>query len=221
MEQPEAAETACAVKTESLSHEHDENKRYKGYTMINPLICMIKRPIMRRRNAKKLAAPGHEYSESRYVSLNGVEQWITIRGEKASNPCILMVHGGPGATYTLFSPLLVDWEAHFTLIQWDQIGSGKTFQKNGAVEPLSFDRISCDGIALAHYLREYLGCKKIILMGSSAGSLIGLKMIRKAPECFLAYIGVNQNTPERVFFTRPCGNTPGNTTKRRCDFLKR
>lgn len=34
--------------------------------------------------------------ETRFVTLGGVEQWITIRGANHANPVLLIVHGGPG-----------------------------------------------------------------------------------------------------------------------------
>ena len=61
------------------------------------------------------------------VTLNGSEQWITIRGQDRSNPVLLNLGmGGPGgggfATRTLFTPL----EAHFTVVSWDEPGTGKS-----------------------------------------------------------------------------------------------
>jgi pimeloyl-ACP methyl ester carboxylesterase len=168
--------------------------------MANPFLCMMLRPFMQKKNAKKLAAGNNEINESRYISINGVEQWITIRGQKKSNPVILIVHGGPGSTYTPFNVLLLEWEKHFTIVQWDQIGSGKTYKKNGATPNLCFERIAEDGIELARYLCDYLRHEKIILLGSSAGSLIGIKMIQKAPQLFCAYIGAEQNSPDTGVF---------------------
>jgi hypothetical protein len=34
--------------------------------------------------------------EERFVTLGGIEQWITIRGANRANPVLLIVHGGPG-----------------------------------------------------------------------------------------------------------------------------
>jgi pimeloyl-ACP methyl ester carboxylesterase len=155
---------------------------------------------MRNINAKKLASGKNELNESRYVSINGIEQWITIRGQNKNNPIILILHGGPGSTYTPFSVFLMDWEKYFTIVQWDQTGSGKTFKKNGVVENVSFSKLADDGIELTKYICAYLNCEKIILMGSSAGSLIGLKMIKKSPERFSAYVGAEQNSPDTGLF---------------------
>jgi hypothetical protein len=34
--------------------------------------------------------------EARFITLGGIEQWITIRGDDDSKPVLLLVHGGPG-----------------------------------------------------------------------------------------------------------------------------
>ena len=34
--------------------------------------------------------------EATYVEIDGIEQWITIRGEDRNNPLLLFLHGGPG-----------------------------------------------------------------------------------------------------------------------------
>jgi hypothetical protein len=86
--------------------------------MANPVVCMLLRPFMRKRNAQKLASANSEINESRYVSINGVDQWITVRGQKKSNPVILIVHGGPGSTYTPFNVFLLDWEKYFTIYRF-------------------------------------------------------------------------------------------------------
>jgi pimeloyl-ACP methyl ester carboxylesterase len=98
--------------------------------MANPFICMIKRPFKRNETTKKLVINTENgIYEKRFVEIGEIEQWITIRGQNKNNPAILFLHGGPDSTYTPFNSWLLDWEKYFTIIQWDQIGSGKTFKK--------------------------------------------------------------------------------------------
>jgi pimeloyl-ACP methyl ester carboxylesterase len=110
---------------------------------------------------------------------------------------LLILHGGPGSPYTPFNSWLGEWEHSFTVAQWDQRGSGKTFRKNGeaATGLLSFEKLASDGIELTEYLCAHLGHKKIVLLGSSVGSFIGLLMIRHHPELYHAYVGADQNGP--------------------------
>ena len=40
-------------------------------------------------------SPATKIDEQGFVSIGGIEQWITIRMSKSDNPVILFVHGGP------------------------------------------------------------------------------------------------------------------------------
>jgi pimeloyl-ACP methyl ester carboxylesterase len=124
-----------------------------------------------------------------------MEQWVTIRGPDRANPVLLFLHGGPGDvtscwTFALFAP----WEEHFTVVQWDQRGAGRTLKKSGtaAAPTLTVERMAHDGIELAEYLRKHLGKEKIIVVAHSFGSLLGLEMVRARPDLFYAYVGTGQ-----------------------------
>ncbi len=140
-------------------------------------------------------------SEKKYVNIGGIEQWITIEGSDVKNPVILFIHGGPGSVLSPYSDQIYgSWKDEFTVVQWDQRGAGRTFGKNvtGNVEeymfsnPLTIEQMVNDGIELAEYLIQHLGKEKIILLGSSWGSVLGLKMALKHPDLFYAYVGHSQ-----------------------------
>ena len=38
--------------------------------------------------------------ENKYITINGIEQYLQIRGEDRNNPIILWLHGGPGFPLT-------------------------------------------------------------------------------------------------------------------------
>jgi len=160
------------------------------------LIMLGIREIYKFNNAQKLKIDGPNIiDEQMYVEIGGIDQWITIRGEDRANPILLTVPGGPGSTYTVFNSLLREWEKHFTVVQWDPRGAGKTFGKNGieGSGSLTFDLLVHDGIELSEYLLEYFGQEKLILLGSSVGSIIAMKMVKEKPELFHAYVGTDQN----------------------------
>lgn len=152
--------------------------------------------FLRARNAKQYAISSPKgMDESSYVTLGGIEQWVTIRGEDRNNPVLLFLHGGPGDvtnpwSFALFAP----WERHFTVVQWDERGAGRTLRKNGpGIAPtITVDRMVQDGVELTEYLRKHLHKEKIILVGHSFGSILGLKMARAKPEFFYAYVGTGQ-----------------------------
>src|SRR5208282_3179916 len=152
--------------------------------------------FLRSRNEKQFAiASAKGIDEARFVTIGGIEQWVTIRGENRDNPVLLFLHGGPGDvtnpwTFELFAP----WEQQFTVVQWDQRGAGRTFGKSGpAIAPsITVDRMVQDGIELSEYLRKHLGKDKIVLVGHSFGSILGIRMARARPDLFYAYVGTGQ-----------------------------
>jgi pimeloyl-ACP methyl ester carboxylesterase len=70
-------------------------------------------------------------AEERLVRVGGIDQWIQIRGEDRDNPVLLVLHGGPGWPNAVFTLPLRSWEQHFTVVQWDHRGVGKTLGRNG------------------------------------------------------------------------------------------
>ncbi|MBZ3925610.1 alpha/beta fold hydrolase [Xanthomonas citri] len=61
------------------------------------------------------------------MQIGGIQQWVTIEGQDCRNPVVLIVHGGPGNPNTPFAHRLFgSWTRDFTIVQWDQRGSGKT-----------------------------------------------------------------------------------------------
>ncbi|MFZ0635741.1 MAG: alpha/beta hydrolase [Candidatus Acidiferrales bacterium] len=152
--------------------------------------------FLRTRNAQQYAISSPKgIDEASYVTVGGIEQWITIRGQNRDNPVLLFLHGGPGDVtnpwaFALFAP----WEKYFTVVQWDQRGAGRTLRKSGpAVAPtITVDRMAQDGIELTEYLRKHLGKEKIIIVAHSFGSILGLRMAKARPDLFYAYVGTGQ-----------------------------
>ena len=129
--------------------------------------------------------------EARFVSLGGIKQWVTIRGANRANPVLLILHGGPGDAQSSLHSVYAVYEQDFTIVQWDQRGAGKTYVKNPNSLP-ERERVELDGIELAQYLCDYLARKKILLLGHSWGSYLGIGMVQRRPELFAAYIGTGQ-----------------------------
>lgn len=141
--------------------------------------------------------------EQGYIPLNGIEHWLTVQGDDCRNPVLLFIHGGPGNPMSPFAEKVYgDWARHFTLVQWDQRGAGRTYARNLPVrelEPEEFERtpltlalMAQDGIAVAEYLQRRLGHAKLILTGSSWGSALAVEMAHQRPDLFHAYLSVAQ-----------------------------
>jgi pimeloyl-ACP methyl ester carboxylesterase len=143
----------------------------------------------------------HTFFEERFIFINGIEQWVTIKGD-SSKPAILFLHGGPGSTMSPYADnVYKDWEKDFIIVQWDQRGAGRTYGRNAPGElspeylhanPLTREQIAADGIALSEYLLKRLGKQKLILFGTSWGSVLGVTIVSKRPDLFYAYVGHSQ-----------------------------
>jgi pimeloyl-ACP methyl ester carboxylesterase len=132
-------------------------------------------------------------AETRFISLGGVEQWITIRGDNRNNPILLLLHGGPGAPDSSLTSTFAPFERNFVIVQWDQRGSGKTLQRaEGSPQQPSLDQLVQDGVELTEYLKTYLKSPNIILVGHSWGSFLGVHIVKRRPELFRAFIGTGQ-----------------------------
>src|SRR6266851_1106637 len=129
--------------------------------------------------------------EARFVTLGGIEQWITIRGANRANPVLLLVHGGPGDAQSSLRSTYAIYEKDFTIVQWDQRGAGRTYAKNPNSPPEP-ERVESDGVELAQYLCNYLEKKKIVLLGHSWGTYLAIGMVQRRPELFAAYVGTGQ-----------------------------
>ncbi|MBW3509453.1 alpha/beta fold hydrolase [Janthinobacterium sp. NKUCC06_STL] len=141
------------------------------------------------------ASPTQAVREQGYVPINGIAQWITVTGAACGNPVILFIHGGPGNALSPYADAIyAGWERHYTLVQWDQRGAGMTYAKQQPTEDmtLTVEQMRDDGIAVARYIEQHLGQQKVILMGSSWGSILGVHMAKARPDLFHAYIGTAQ-----------------------------
>ena len=131
--------------------------------------------------------------EQGFVSISGIDQWIAIQGSNVENPAILYLHGGPGEAQSPFLKDFEPWLKDFTVINWDQRGSGKTYEKNGpSMSRFTLDRLVEDAVLVSEYARKKLGKKKLILVGQSAGSMLGLLVAKRRPDLFYAFVGTAQ-----------------------------
>jgi pimeloyl-ACP methyl ester carboxylesterase len=129
-------------------------------------------------------------AEERFVRVGGIDQWIQLRGEDRDNPVLLVLHGGPGWPNAVFTLPLRSWEQHFTVVQWDHRGAGKTLGRNGKAGSgeMTFRRRVADAIELVEFLRDYLRKDKVILLAESMGTLTGLPLVKQRPDLFHALV---------------------------------
>lgn len=127
-----------------------------------------------------------------YVSINGINQYLFHCGTKQDNPVMLFLHGGPGSSEVLFAHAFQEkWEEIFTVIHWDQRGTGKTLTANPDKYP-TIDLMLRDLLEVVQYLKNKYNKEKIIILGHSWGSVLGSIFVKKYPKEAAYYIGVGQ-----------------------------
>ena len=136
--------------------------------------------------------PDGGINESMYVNINGSKQWISIYGQNKNNPVLLYLHGGPGASTSLYDYAFTrKWSDVYTVVTWDQRGCGKSYDKSHP-ETITADIMMQDGKAMTEFLRDYLQVEKITLLGHSWGSYFGANLALAHPEYYEAFIGTGQ-----------------------------
>lgn len=130
------------------------------------------------------------------VSLGGARQVVNVRGADRNNPILVFIHGGPGAVEIPIAwSFQRPWEDFFTVVQYDQRGAGRSYLLNDPAKlapTLTFERYRDDAIELIELLRKRYGKRKVILLGHSWGSAVGLGVATKRPDLLYAYVGVGQ-----------------------------
>ncbi|MEM6813766.1 MAG: alpha/beta hydrolase [Bacteroidota bacterium] len=175
---------------------------------VNLFICFstqaqVKEQIFLHESCQIKGKTKTELNEAQYVLIGGVPQWVTIKGKDCSNPVVLMVHGGPGIPLSKYhDSLFKDFEEDFTVVHWDQRGTGRTYLAQFEAEELTLDMITNnklsvdvmvkDGLEVSDYIRNRLGQEKIIISGASWGSFLATKMVHAAPNKFHFYVGLSQ-----------------------------
>jgi pimeloyl-ACP methyl ester carboxylesterase len=152
-------------------------------------------------NARKILTPnGVERLET--VRIGDIDQWVSIRGRDIRNPVLLVIHGGPG--YVLMPEswwMSRDWEEYFTVVHWDQRGTGKTLLINDPEKlapTMTLARSVADAEEMVGWLSKEFGKRKLFVLAHSAGTYEGMQLALRHPDWLYAYIGVGQmtNMPE-------------------------
>lgn len=130
-------------------------------------------------------------SEKIHVNINGLDQGMIIKSRDVSNPVLLYLHGGM-PDYFLTQEYPTGLEDYFTVVWWEQRGSGLSYRADIPPESMTPEQMISDTLEVTNYLRQRFGKEKIYLMAHSGGSFIGIQAAARAPELYYAYIGVAQ-----------------------------
>jgi L-proline amide hydrolase len=139
------------------------------------------------------------------LTIGGTKQSLLIRGSNVNNPVILILHGGPGLAQICYArKYQQELEQDFVVVNWDQRGSGQSYRFFMDTKKLTKEQILEDSNELINYLCETFKQEKIIVIGHSWGSELGMDLVSKNSSKIAAYIGVgqviNQKEGERISY---------------------
>ena len=106
---------------------------------------------------------------------------------------LVYLHGGPGgSSFPMYSLGLHGWEQHFTVVQWDQRGTGKSFSADIDPNSMTLDQPVSDTLRLIDHICEKLRKSKICLLGHSWGSFLAVHVLLSDSRSIGAYVGTGQ-----------------------------
>jgi pimeloyl-ACP methyl ester carboxylesterase len=129
------------------------------------------------------------------LKVNGTKQFLLIEGKDKSKPVLLFLHGGPGQPFPFgvsaraaFPEITED----FVTVFYDQRGAGKSYSKEIPMETMNINQFVEDTGCIVEYLTKRFIIDKVIIAGTSWGTIVGTKYSVQYPEKVGAYIGISQ-----------------------------
>lgn len=129
----------------------------------------------------------------RSVTIDGVDhRFIVVPASSPDAPAVLFTHGGPGSPIVpLAHARDLDLSDVVTLVFWDQRGAGMS-ARGVDVETLTVARLVADTNAMAEHVTDLLDIDRVVMLGHSWGSYLGVLAVAGRPELYRAYVGVAQ-----------------------------
>jgi len=136
-------------------------------------------------------------SEKIFVNINGTKQGMFIKGKRRNAPVLLYLHGGM-PDYFLTDKYPTGLDELFTVVWWEQRGSGISYDSGLDRSAMTVDNMMDDIITVADYLKQRFRQDRIYLMGHSGGTFLGIRVAATHPELFWAYIGISQISHQKA-----------------------
>jgi pimeloyl-ACP methyl ester carboxylesterase len=132
------------------------------------------------------------------IQLGGIAQWIRVRGADVANPVLLLMQQGPGLPIINDASRLehlLKLEDAFTVIYWDQRGTGlssRSLGKNSNQFDISVTRMVDDTVTLLELLHDRFGGKTLVA-GFSFGATFAAYAAARRPELVAALIATGMD----------------------------
>lgn len=141
--------------------------------IMNLLILIVLFSCVNKRNDGNYLKDGENF-----LTINGIEHWVKIKGSTHKTTPIIILHGGPGGNNYNFErtigPLL---EKFATLVYYEQRGCGRT---KAPIDTTDYEIPTL--ISDLDGLREKLDFEKMILLGYSFGAELALRYAQQDPD---------------------------------------
>jgi len=152
--------------------------------------CALTLPIRDRATGRIIP---DSIAEIATIKIQGIDNWLVIRGRNVHNPILLFLHGGPGSPEL---PLLRHFngalEDSFVVVYWEQPGTCKSYAPDIPESALTVEKFVDYTKGVIDYLRVRFDRDKVYLVGHSWGSILAILTAKKYPEVLSAVIGVGQ-----------------------------
>lgn len=148
---------------------------------------MLFRPLERAH--AESATPETESGPGNYLSINGVDLYVTELGPKAGSP-VVMLHGGLGSSenWAFVAPALAD--AGYRIILLDSRSQGRS---GWSEELITYELMASDVIGLL----DALNIDRAGVVGWSDGAIVGLELAMNSPERLESLVAYGANfTPD-------------------------
>ncbi len=127
-----------------------------------------------------------------YVKINDIKQYF-LHYPDNSGCVVLFLHGGPGQSEAQLAYKTILKDRACSVVYYDQRGTGKTQSKNKSKpDTITMDRLLSDLKETVRYIRNKYPNKKLILLGHSWGSVLGMEYIKEHSDTVDAYVGMGQ-----------------------------
>ena len=140
------------------------------------------------------------------IDVNGHELGLMIRGHNTANPVLLFLAGGPGGSERgAMRNHLAALEQHFTVATLDQRGTGTSYPALDPSDTYTLPSAIADTVATTKYLRNRFAVDRVVLVGQSWGTILGVLTVAQEPTLYSAFVGTGQMVSpvetDRIFYT--------------------
>jgi pimeloyl-ACP methyl ester carboxylesterase len=133
------------------------------------------------------------------VTIGGIPQSIWFRGVNTTNPALIILSGGPGASEAaLFRHYNSALEQHFLVVYWEQRGAGRSYHSNILTKSMNIAQFLRDLDEVVELVKRHFDKDKVVLLAHSWGTVLGTIYSYRHPEKISAYVGIAQITDKRA-----------------------